>query len=270
LSQYIADIIESNDLISGHYVEPYAGGAGVAISLLFLEYVSRIHINDISRSVYAFWYSVLYEAEGLCRLISRKRVSMEEWRRQRDIQSNPNATLLDRGFSTFFLNRTNRSGIIFGGVIGGQNQDGRWKLDARYNKKNLIKRIESIAKVSNRIKLYNMDAADYIRDVLPGLPNKTFIYLDPPYYIKGKGLYEDHYQHHDHEKIAKLISEINQRWMVSYDNVPEIRSMYGKYRKKKLNIHYSAHDRYKGSEVLIYCDKLKVPNAIATSRASLS
>ena len=267
LSQFVADVIDANGLVGGHYAEPYAGGAGIAISLLFLEYVSCIHINDMNKSVYAFWHSVLNKPNQLCGLISGTRASMAEWHRQRAIQDDPSANLLELGFSTFFLNRTNRSGIIRGGVIGGKGQTGKWKLDARYNKKNLIDRIEKIADQKSRIQLYNNDAEDFVQEILPSLPRKTLVYLDPPYYVKGKGLYEDHYNHEDHEDIADLVTALPQRWIVSYDNVPQIKKMYAGYRQRTFGLHYSAHNRYSGSEVMIFCDALHIPGKIEPSRA---
>lgn len=261
LSDFVKLIILENKLLDGHYVEPYAGGAGIAFSLLFEEYVSSIHINDLNKSVYSFWHAVLFETEALCNLIQNTHVDMKEWLRQKSIQDCPSRfTSLEVGFSTFFLNRTNRSGIIKGGVIGGKEQNGFWKLDARYNKEDLISRIKKIAKYRDRIYLYNLDAAKFIKNILPQLPDKTLINFDPPYYVKGKGLYENYYIHQDHELIARLISDIKrQNWIVSYDNVSEIRELYEDYRHIIYGLNYSASVRYRGSEVMFFCEKLVIP-----------
>ena len=262
LTNFIKLTFEENQLLDGHYVEPYAGGAGVAISLLLHEYASCIHLNDLNRSVYSFWHSVLRRPEELMRRIKDVRVSMTEWRRQKAVQQNPDDhDLLDLGFSTFFLNRTNRSGIILAGVIGGKKQNGQWKLSARFNKKDLCKRIEKIAFVSSRIRLYNLDAKDMITGVIPSLPDKTLVYLDPPYYIKGQDLYENHYGHSDHINIAHLVQkDIRQPWIVSYDNTAEIGEMYDDCQTLEYGINYSAHCRYKGKEVMFFRDSLVVPD----------
>ena len=261
LTNFVKVIFEQNDLLDGHYVEPYAGGAGIAMALLLHEYASCVHLNDLNKSVYAFWYSVLHHTDDLTRRIRNVRVTMAEWHRQKRVQMNPGEhSLLDLGFSTFFLNRTNRSGIILAGVIGGKNQDGAWKLNARFTKKDLISRIESIALFGTRIRLYNQDAADLIRRVLPNLPDKTLVYLDPPYYVKGQDLYENYYGHEDHKAIAKLVQrEIRQPWIVSYDNADEIRSMYTKCLQMEYGINYSAHGRYRGREVMFFGKKVAVP-----------
>ena len=180
--EYVKKLMEVNDLVGGTYIEPYAGGASVALSLLYDKYASKIKINDIDRSIYAFWYCVLNETEAFCRLIADTPVNMDIWQTQHAVQRNKNsAELLDLGFSTFFLNRTNRSGILNGGVIGGKEQTGCFKIDARYNKKGLIERIENIAEYANLIELTSMDAVDLIKRYKRTPAAKTLCYLDPPY-----------------------------------------------------------------------------------------
>lgn len=262
LTEFIKLAFEENDLLDGHYIEAYAGGGGIAINLLLLEYASCIHLNDLNSSVYTFWRTVLDDSEGLCRSIRDVSITMDEWHKQKAILTDPtNHTPLEIAFSTFFLNRTNRSGIIWGGVIGGKKQDGPWKLNARFNKVDLINRIQKIAMYRSRIRLYNLDAADLIRDVLPKLPKKTLVYLDPPYYVKGQGLYENHYLHDDHVAIAKLVKkEIKLPWIVSYDHAPEIVKMYKGCPTIEYGINYSAQDRYKGAEVMFFSKGLKIPD----------
>lgn len=262
LTGFIRLVFEQNKLTDGHYVEPYAGGAGIALSLLFLEYASHIHLNDINKSVYAFWRSVLKQTDELCRLIYDSKVTMTEWYRQKAVQDNPSHySLLELGFSTFFLNRSNRSGIIRAGVIGGKNQDGKWKLDARFNKPDLISRIKKISLYSDRISLYNLDADKLIHGIIPRLPDKTLVYLDPPYYVKGEGLYENHYAHADHVRVSQLVkTQIKRKnWIVSYDNTPEIQGLYKKYRKIVYGLNYSAQNRHTGSEVMFFSPHLIIP-----------
>ncbi len=262
LAQFIQLVFEKNQLLDGHYVEPYAGGAGIAYSLLFQEYAAHVHINDLNKLVYAFWDSVLEETESLCKLIRDTPVNIEEWKRQKEIQNNPNDfSRLSLGFSTFFLNRTNRSGIISGGVIGGLDQTGSWKIDARYNKEGLIARVQKIASYRNRISLYNQDASIFLKGITQILPPKSLIYLDPPYYIKGRDLYENHYSPQDHECLAKLVREtLQHNWIVSYDFVPEISHLYQGFRQITYYLSYSAANRYKGAEIMVFCDGLQIPD----------
>lgn len=267
LSNFMREVIELNDLDGGEYVELYAGGAGIAISLLLNGVVSRIHINDLNRSINSFWHSVLNDSEELCKRIWDTEITIEEWHRQRSIQDNAESDIADLAFSTFFLNRTNRSGIIKGGVIGGKEQLGDWKLNARFNKKDLVTRIQKIASNSSKISLYRQDAADFISHFLPKLPSKTLVYLDPPYYVKGQGLYQNHYQHADHEEISRLVGNIHQPWLVTYDNVPVIRDLYADYPQSNFGLQYSTQNRYFGTEVLITNNSMILPTEVRPSRS---
>lgn len=260
LSNFMLNVIEGNGLSAIHYAEPYAGGAGLALKLLHLNVAEKIILNDINISVYAFWYSVLNDADLLCSKIENTSVTMDEWYAQKEIIDSPNKyDLLTIGFSTFFLNRTNRSGILKGGVIGGKKQDGNWKLDARYNKNDLISRIQKIHDMRESISLYNLDAIAFINKIVTQLPKNSLTYLDPPYYVKGKGLYINHYAHQDHVDVANVVQEkIKTPWIVSYDNTPEIQEMYSG-KSLVYGINYSAQDRYEGSEIMFFSKGLKIP-----------
>ncbi|WP_421988542.1 DNA adenine methylase [Roseococcus sp.] len=266
LSQYVIDLMKLNNLVGGHYVEPYAGGAAIGLTLLYLEYANHIHLNDLNRAVFAFWHSVLNETEELCRRIKDRPITLDERKKQKSIQLDKSSSGVDLGFSTFFLNRTNRSGIISGGVIGGNNQIGEWKIDARYKKDDLIDRIQKISAYRSRITLTNLDAEIYINDILPNLPDKTLVYLDPPYYTKGKKLYQNHYKHGDHAGIARSVASIRQKWIVSYDNTKEITDLYSAYEQEHFSLVWSARSRYEGAEIMIFGPNTTRPNQVVTWR----
>ena len=195
---------------------------------------------------------MLRQPDELCALIRDTPVTLEERLRQKAVQRDPDAGILELGFSTFYLNRTNRSGIIGGGVIGGNDQSGEWKIDARFNRPDLIKRIEKIASYSSRISLTNVDALVLIRDHLPKIPERSLVYLDPPYYTKGKKLYQNHYKHDDHAAIADLVCSIRQKWIVSYDNTDPITQLYSAYDHETFGLSWSARSRYEGSEIMVF------------------
>lgn len=262
LAQYIGSLMEMNDLSGGHYAEPYAGGAGLAITLLYLEYAQHIHLNDLNKPIFSFWKALIDEPDLLCKLVRDTPVSADEWKRQKEIQNIENPSTLELGFSTFFLNRTNRSGIISGGMIGGKDQAGEWKLDARYNRHDLVKRIEKLARYRGRISLYNLDASVFIKKNLTKIPKTSLVYLDPPYYAKGMRLYQNHYEFDDHATIAELVAKIKQKWIVSYDNVPQIKRLYHEFRQQTFGIRYTARDSRSGTEVMIFGPGLKISGEI--------
>ena len=256
---YLKRIFEVNDLCDGMYIEPYAGGASVALSLLFSEYADKILINDIDRSIYAFWHSVLNEPDALCRMIADTPVNMDVWHQQHNIQKDKaNADLLTLGYSTFFLNRANRSGILSAGAIGGQQQTGTFKIDARFNKPDLIGRIQTIAEYADRIVLTNLDAVELLK-THTGKQDKSFCYLDPPYYVKGRDLYLNYYNDGDHQQIAQAVSEYSGKWLMSYDAAPFIVELYRNYRQQEYHLSYSAGNPAKGREVMIYSPELVIP-----------
>lgn len=267
LANYLRLLVRRNGLLDGDYAEVYAGGAAVALSLLFGEYVERIHINDLDRGVYAFWLAARDNSDELCRRVAAANLDIEEWRKQRAVQADKDADPTDLAFSTFYLNRTNRSGIVTGGPIGGYHQASTWRLGVRFSKKDLIARIEKVARHRSRIRIYNLDAADFLARVVPEFGNRTLIYLDPPYYVKGQELlYANFYDADDHARIAGLVTSIAQPWVVSYDDAPAIRQLYAAFRSVDYTILYSAYQRYRGQEVMFFADKLTIPDVPNPSR----
>lgn len=255
LGAWLGELIDCNNLSNCTYIEPYAGGAGAAVYLLVNNKVKNIVINDIDDSVYAFWWSVLNDTQEFVTLISDTPVTIENWLIQREIVRSPqkhSRTAL--GFAAFFLNRTNRSGILHGGVIGGQRQDGKYKLDARFNKQALIDRINRIASYRERISISNLDAMSLVDDLSKSV-EKPFFYLDPPYYNKGNQLYQNHYAPDDHKKIAQTVQELNHPWIVTYDNCPEICELYNNCSGFEFSFHYSTHlHRPVGKEIMYYSE----------------
>lgn len=255
----VIDILKKNDLIYGEYAEPFAGGSGIAISLLLNDYVSKIYLNDLDSSIYSFWHSVINQPKELCRLIEKTDVTIEEWHRQKKILANPQKySPLKIGFATLFLNRTNRSGIIKGGVIGGLDQSGNYKLDCRFNKSDLIRKINRIADHGNRIELSMLDAEIFIKKVIPKTAKNAFINIDPPYFCKGSGLYTNFYKPDDHASLASKVSKIKRKWMVTYDDVDEIRNLYSSFPMYTKNLQYSAQEKRIGVELLIASKELYI------------
>lgn len=262
VANFIKLVMLDNDLVGDDYVEPYAGGASVGLALLFEEYADHIHINDINPGVHAFWHAVLHETAEFCARMAQTPVTVEEWRRQRDVHRDPDSDSLDLGFATFFLNRTNRSGIISGGVIGGLDQTGPWKIDARYNTPELIRRIEKIARFRTRITLTREDANAFLRTWADATKDPALLYLDPPYYVKGGDLYDNFYSHDDHELIASLVGQLRHPWLVSYDAAPEIISMYSGEAMRRYGLSYSASRRIRGSEVIFSSPGLELRDGV--------
>lgn len=263
LAPFLLEVLEENALVGGDYAEPYAGGAGAGIELLLDRHINHIHLNDSSKPIYAFWNSILTQPEEFCRRISSASLTVEEWKKRRHIVRHPEAyDEIDVGFSTFYLNRCNRSGVLTGGLIGGLAQSGKWKMDARFPRNELIRRIEAIATRADSITLRNWDAERFITEYIPNLPVGTFVYCDPPYFAKASRLYLNHYKDTDHARIAQVIQQqLPRRWAVSYDNAVEILRYYSERQSFLYDLQYNAARVYLGKEVFIFSDDLEVPTA---------
>lgn len=252
LTAYVVETIRLNGLEGGTYVEPFAGGCAIAWYLLLEGHVENIWINDLDPAIHAFWYSVLNRTDELCQLIDETDVTIEEWHKQRDVYRTDRTNSLQLGFATFFLNRTNRSGIIKAGVIGGLEQTGNYLLDCRYNKERLISQIRAIAARRHNIVLTNLDATQFIDEYLPSITGSCLVNIDPPYYEKGKGLYQNFFEHSDHSRLYRSVREIQHPWIVTYDNVPEICGIYAIFEPQEFGLTYTAQTKRKGSEVIIH------------------
>jgi DNA adenine methylase len=269
LAGYLREVIKTNRLVYPNYVEAYCGGAGAALNLLFNEIVSDIYLNDIDLAVYAFWRYCLAEPENLCDRIESTHLSVKEWDRQRRVlQRAGQRTTLDLAFAALYLNRVNRSGILRGGLIGGRDQTGTWKMDARFNRGDLAAKIRKIARFGSRIHVFRMDALKFLKRLLPTLPLSTFTYLDPPYVHKGRSLYENHYSAEDHEEIARVLrTEVQHPWVVSYDYCRPVRRLYHGLTQLTYSLNYSAHEHHGGREIIIFGPMLTKPEHRTPSSA---
>lgn len=260
LEPFMEILIQQTGHIGGTYIEPFAGGAGIALELLEKNVVNDIVINDLDKGIYSFWKAILTETDRFIENIRDIPLNIEEWNRQRLILNDNHRYSYELGFATFYLNRTNRSGIIKGGVIGGAEQSGTWKLDARFNKEALIGRIEKIAKQKNHIHIYNKDVSSFVQNYLPKYEQNAFVYFDPPYFGKGKQLYMNFFSYEDHVRIEKMINDkVNCDWVITYDDVQEIADIYQKHILRRIDLNYSAAVKRKASEIIIFKQSDMIP-----------
>lgn len=261
--KYVKDILVLNDLIGKTYIEPFAGGAGLALKLLMNDDVEQIVINDFDQAIYTFWFCVLNLNEEFCELLSSTDITVDEWEKQHSIFTCGDMAMpLGLGFATFFLNRTNVSGVLDGGIIGGKDQAGKYKIDARFNKEKLTQQIQRIAQYRNRIVLLNKDAKELFKNEFLNAYGESFINFDPPYVNKGAQLYKNSFSKTDHQSLSELISECGSKWIVTYDVCPLTQDLYSKYRKSYLDVTYSAGSSKKAKEYIFFSNDLLIPDNI--------
>lgn len=261
LAPFMEILIKQTGHYGGTYIEPFAGGAGIALELLEKEIVKDIVINDLDKGIYSFWRAILSETDRFVNDIRTVELTISEWNRQRAIHINNNKYSYELGFATFYLNRTNISGIIKGGVIGGIKQSGKWGMDARFNREDMIKRILKIAKRKKNIHLYNKDIESFVQNYLPKFQQNAFIYFDPPYFVKGKELYLNFFDYKDHVRIEKIIKElVNCDWIITYDDVQEIADIYTNHELRRFDLKYSVAKKRTASEIIIFKNENMIPN----------
>lgn len=264
---FVERIVSLNDLAGHEYVEPYAGGASLALSLLLSGAVSRVHLNDLDPATYSFWWSVLERPDELIRFVGKVPLTVDEWRRQRTVYiQGPSAGRLALGSATLYLSRTNHSGIMNGGVIGGQAQRGPWLIDARFNRPELQRRIACIADEKSRIRVYQQDALAFL--AMRPFGSKSLIYLDPPYFKPGKALYLNAYDPDDHAKVQAAVRRLRSPWIISYDDVAPVRRLYAGFRSRRITLLHTARSTHPGREIMFFSNELRIPRVVLTNPRS--
>jgi DNA adenine methylase len=255
----VVSLLKQNELQDVTYIEPFCGGCGLAIKLLLSGDVSSIVVNDINPAIYAFWYCVLNNTDELCSRITECNVTIEERDKQVLLSKNiGDYPTIEVGFATLFLNRTNISGILSAGPVGGREQAGEHKLDARFKKTVLKNKITAIANRKERISLYNLDVFDFIDKVLPKYEsNQLFLNFDPPYVKKGQELYLNHFSPEDHRRLRDKILECKHPWIATYDYNELILDLYSSFNCERIQPNHSAGTMKKGDEVIIYSRNLR-------------
>ena len=249
----VRDLIVANGFNNRTYVEPFAGGFGVGIALLKNNIIRQAIINDLDIHIYHFWDAVLNQTEDLIELIRVTPITLEERLRQKEIYSDAESPPLLDGFSTLFLNRVNYSGVLFAGPLGGNNQASAYPVDCRFNKDNIIERIQTIEDIRDSIHMYHDDACTLIATLCAQHNNDLFFYIDPPYVLKGKSLYSEYYTEADHRNLERVIHESLQivPWIVTYDDCDLVREIYQNYLIREYEMFHSAHNRAQGRELII-------------------
>jgi len=261
---YVREILACNDMLGETYIEPFAGGAGLALKLLLNEDVSRIVINDFDPAIYCFWHSILNETDAFCELVENVPLTRTQWKEQHNTYLELDTTNpLALGFATFYLNRTNISGVVKGGMIGGIEQSGAYGLDARFNRPALVNKIRNIAARKEQIIILNQDAKELLQPWQLRRFYKTFLNLDPPYVNKGAQLYKNAFCETDHRELSELIKQCQRKWIVTYDICPLVAELYQSYRSSYLDVTYSVQSSKKAKEYIFFSNNLELPKDVS-------
>lgn len=238
------------------FVEPFCGGAGAALNLLADGCVNHLHLNDADIRIHSAWHAMLFESERFIDAIRTTPLTMPEWYAQQKVVTSPASSSysFELGFATFFMNRTTHSGIIEkAGPIGGYNQTGRWKIDARFNRDKLAKQIEWLGANQERISLSNLDALSFINRTRKTVDlSTTLFFIDPPYVKVGGRLYYNGMNEAKHIALSDvLVSGAIPHWVLTYDDAPLIREIYSSAKMARISVNYSLQNKRKENELLV-------------------
>lgn len=258
MAPFLEAVIKSQPKRPAVYAEPYAGGAGAAFHLLMNEVVDTIALNDLNDGVASFWRALFWETERLTQAITEIPVDLVTWHRQREIYLDADADPFSRGLATFVLNRTNRSGILSARPIGGLEQTGRWKIDARFNKPSLVDRINALAEYRDNVRISQVDGKQFLAD-LDRARESVFFYVDPPYLKQGEDLYLANMTFSDHLDLARTLQRLRSPWVLTYDRddrVPD--ELYTKHACADFTISHTAAQQHIGNEYLVVPSHVRV------------
>ncbi|AYP29006.1 DNA methyltransferase [Marinobacter phage AS1] len=263
LKYFLANVVLENDLVGKQMIEPFCGGAGASIPLLEAGLINRLHLNDANPAIAAFWISLTTDTDALISLIQTTPVTIDQWHRWKEVvKHDDQASQLELGFAAFFLNRCNRSGLLSGGPIGGLDQRGNYKIDCRFNKPELVSRVETIAKHQDKIKVTCFDACELLQQLSPNIGSDSLIFLDPPYVSQGKNLYKEHcFSEEDHRRLADFIKDKNWRWLITYDDHELIHRLYAERARGVIELSYQMQQAKLGRELLVASTHCRLPES---------
>ena len=251
-------------------MEPFAGGAGVALRLLFDNHVSSVTIGDSDPAIAAFWRCAVSRSDQLIEKVEDCQVDIDTWHIQHEVLKDPSGSDdLDLGFAAYFLNRTNRSGILRARPIGGLNQEGHWRLDCRFNKNDLIPRLHRIAQHASQIRVFEGEALDLLSSTEEIRREHTFIYIDPPYLTRSSDLYLDEMSIASHKEIAQMLRGEFPFWMASYDIDERVtKELYPENRILTFALRHSASRTHVGAEQIAFSDACVFDDTICYPKAA--
>lgn len=228
LIDYIYFKLNSNN--TNVFVEPFAGGASVGLSLLDAGVINNLILNDIDFGIYSLFFIIKNNPNRLINKINKYKPTHKDYfKAQETIKSNyKNCDEFKAAWSLLLVNRLAYSGICKANPLGGKNGSMN-DLLVRWNPKTLCNRIDKINKMSNKITVLNMDALELIEEMY--WEPSTTIFIDPPYFKKGKDLYEHYYNKEDHIKLNVLLDNLYQGMpgadmILTYDNDEYIEWLY--------------------------------------------
>ena len=263
LVDYFETFIKDNLLTGCHLHEVYAGGASISLAMLARELVEKATLVELDPLVYAFWRCVKSYPDNLYSLIEQTEVTVSTWKsfqKYRKPDALKRYPIQELGFAGLFFNRTNFSGIMGAGPIGGQEQASGYKINCRFNRLRIIESIKLIQPIAKRIIPVYGDAIKYLeKNGEKIIKSHSLVYIDPPYMQQGRKLYRHYYVEDQHRSLAQFMDKKQYPWIVSYDNHPIIESLFKNQTVVPISLNYAVKQSRRATELLISNQRLSEP-----------
>jgi DNA adenine methylase len=264
ITELIAGLLERNLLVGSHLYEPFAGGSAVSLALLGNGFVPSATWIERDPMIFAFWKMVKERPEALIERMMSGKVTLAAWRRMlpmRAIERPTKANLADLGYAGLFFNRTCFSGIIGAGPIGGLTQNSTYKINCRFNKKELAAMIRECSGIMKKVEIAFGDGVAFLQKECLKMPSHSVVYIDPPYVLNGHKLYRYHFKKSQHEALADAVNDLRVPWLMSYDNHDLIRDLYVGEQAKFVKTYQSLQGSRFVKEILLLSDDFMLPSS---------
>ena len=260
---YVRKFIEFHKLESLTVIEPYAGSASISIGLLNNNIVDRAYLCEKDPLIVAFWNAILKHNDELVESLRLLEVSLDTWHSFKKYLSREAAekfNIQDLALAFLFYNRANFSGIINAGPLGGKKQISQYKIDCRFNKERLVKKIKKLGEFTDRIQVVLGDGVQFMKSTLSSSDiDNLFFYVDPPYYNAGKVLYRHYFTEKDHTDLSDFLKSLDSPWLLSYDDSEIIKSLYRANTTSPVYTDYQSGHFKKGVKELLISNRLIPP-----------
>src|SRR3990167_6998031 len=265
LCNYLDKILAKNNYSPQVLIEPFVGGGSVFINFLLRHKEGKVVIEDKDELIYNFWKTLFDEPSYLIRFVKKVRVDLKTFDRYRHVSSHTDKFSRKKlAEACLFLNRTSFSGILnnSAGPIGGREQKSIYKIDCRFGRENLIKKIKSISAFKNRVVVlpYNWEETlKYVAGEDKYKNARLLYYFDPPFYKKAAQLYRYHFDNVSHKNLRDRLMKLKQAWILSYDRAQEIQNLYSAFTRINVSMPYSINSPAKRLEKELIITPLKLP-----------
>lgn len=205
------------------FVEPFAGGGIVSLTVAFEGFADHVILVELDPDVAAVWKAITGPnfrklSDRICRFdVTKENVQRELSQTSTDIG--------DIAFRTILKNRMYHGGILAPGsslIKHGENGKG---LRSRWYPKTLADRINAIGDIRERFTVVEGDGIAEIRKHYR--KQKAVFFIDPPYTAAGKKAGKRLYRHNelDHADLFNATKRIKGNFLMTYDDAEGVRKL---------------------------------------------